>query len=210
VQLTATFPVGGDPSGVAVAGGAVWALNADDQTLTRVDLASHAGRTYGTGGIPVALAAGDGSLWIVNAPTMHAPTGYRGPTSLFPEPTSVSRLDPVRALPLATIPLAQVPSHSPPSSYQIAVGAAGVWVINADGSVSRIDPSVNRVVQTVRKLDVSAIATGAGGTWAIENTGVGSIAQLAPSSGQAVRHIQLPSVQLPTPLSSIVAPARFG
>jgi YVTN family beta-propeller protein len=207
VGLTASFPVGGDPSSVAVAGGAVWALNAEDQTLTRVDLASRAERTYGTGGIPVALAAGDGSLWVVNAPAVRAPAPYPGAPPLFPEPTSVTRLDPVRALPLITIPLAQVTSSAPPSSYQIAVGAAGVWVINADGSVSRIDPSVNRVVQTVRGLDVSAIASGAEGTWAIENAGVGSIAQLAPGSRRAVRHIRLPTVQLAAPLSSIAVGA---
>ena len=53
---------------MAVSAGAVWALNADDQTLTRIDLASRAERTYGTDGIPVDLAAGDGSVWVVNAP----------------------------------------------------------------------------------------------------------------------------------------------
>lgn len=206
-RLTASFPVGGDPSDVAVTGGAVWALNADDQTLTRIDLASRAERTYGTGGIPVDMAAGNGSLWVVNAPTVHAPTPYPGAPAVFAEPTSVSRLDPVRALPLATIPLAQVPSSSPPTSYQIAVGASGVWVINADGSMSRIDPSVNRVVETVRGLDVSAIASGAEGTWAVENAAAGSIAQLSPGSGRAVRHIRLPSVQLATPLSSIAVGA---
>jgi DNA-binding SARP family transcriptional activator len=210
-RLTASFPVGDGPSGVAVAGGAVWALNADDQTLTRIDLASRAERTYGTGGIPVDMTAGNGSLWVVNAPTVHAPAPYPGAKSLFAEPTSVSRLDPVRALPLATIPLAHVPSSSPRTSYQIAVGASGVWVINADGSVSRIDPSVNRVVETVRGLDVAAIASGAEGTWAVENTAVGSIAQLNPGSGRAVRHIRLPSVQLATRLTrSPLAPARSG
>jgi hypothetical protein len=55
-----------------------------------------------------------------------------------------------------------------------------VWVINADGSVSRIDPASNRIVQTVRGASVSAIASGVEGTWAIENTDVGSIAQLTP------------------------------
>jgi YVTN family beta-propeller protein len=206
-QLQASFPVGGNPSGLAVGAGAVWALNADDQTLTRIDLPSHAERTFAAGGIPVDLAAGDGSLWVVNAASTRAPAAFPGAPTPFPETTSVSRLDPVTGLPLATVLLRQATASSPPGSYQIAVGPRGVWVINADGSVSRIDPTSNRVVQTVRDLNVSAIASGAEGTWAIENTATGSIAQLTPDSGHVVRHVQVPAVQLATTLSSIAVGA---
>jgi YVTN family beta-propeller protein len=57
-------------------------------------------------------------------------------------------------------------------------------MIDADGSVSRIDPDNNRLVQTVLDVNVSAIASGADGTWAVENIrATGSIAQLAPHAG---------------------------
>jgi DNA-binding SARP family transcriptional activator/ABC-type branched-subunit amino acid transport system substrate-binding protein len=208
-HVQASFPVGGNPSSLAVSGGAVWALNADDQTVTRIDLSSHVERPIGTGGIPVDLAAGDGSMWVVNAAGTRAPSAFPGaaPTP-FPEPTSVDRLDPVSALTLTpSIPLPRTVASSPPSSYQIAVGPQGVWVIDADGSVSRIDPASNRVVQTVHDVDVSAIATGAEGTWAIEqNTSTGSIVQLTADRA-AVRHVRIPAGQLATSLSSIAVGA---
>jgi branched-chain amino acid transport system substrate-binding protein len=192
---------------LAVSAGAVWALNADDQTLTRIDLASRAERTYGTEGIPVDIAAGDGSLWVVNGARTRAPSVFPGAPIPYPEPTSVSRLDPVTALTSATITLPQAPSEGPPTSYQIAVGPDGVWVINADGSVSRIAPASDQIVQTVRGLSVSAIATGVEGTWAIENTDVGSIAQLTPHRDRAARHILVSSPQQAAPLSSIAVGA---
>jgi len=207
VRLTASLPVGGDPSSLAVAGGAVWALNADDQTLTRVDLASRAERTYGTDGIPVDLAAGEASLWVVNGARARAPSVFPGAAIPYPEPTSVSRLDPATALTVATIALPQAPSGGPPTSYQIGVGPEGVWVINADGSVSRIDPASNRIVQTVRGLSVSAIASGAEGTLAIETTDLGSIAELTPDRNGVARHIPVAAGWHATALSSIAVGA---
>jgi DNA-binding SARP family transcriptional activator/ABC-type branched-subunit amino acid transport system substrate-binding protein len=207
MHLQASFAVGGDPSSLAVSGGAVWALNADDQTVTRIDPSSHLARTYGTGGIPVDLAAGDGSVWVVNAASTRAPTAFPGAPTPFPEPTSVARLDPASALTLASIPLPRTVASAPPGSYQIAVGPQGVWVIDADGSVSRIDPASNWVVQRVPHVDVSAIATGAEATWAIEqNQATGSIAQLTADRG-AVRHVRIPAVQLANSLSSIAVGA---
>ena len=193
----ASFPVGGNPSSLAVTAGAVWALNSDDQTVTRIDLASHLERTYGTGGIPVDLAAGDGSVWVVNAASTRAPTAFPGAPTPFPEPTSVSRLDPASALTLASIPLPRAPASAPPGSYQITVGPRGVWVIDADGSVSRIDPGGNRVVQTVSDVNVSAIASGPEGTWAVENNAAtGSIAQLSSDRG-VVRTCRSPRCSWP-------------
>lgn len=207
-HLRASFPVGGNPSSLAASAGAVWALNADDRTVTRIDLSSHIERPIGTDGIPVDLAAGDGSVWVVNAAAVSAPTAFPGATPTpFPEPTSVSRLDPVSASRLAPIPLPRTVASSPPGSYQIAVGSKDVWVIDADGSVSRIDPASNRVVQTVPNVDVSAIATGAEGTWAVEqNEATGSIAQLTAGRA-AVRHVPIPAVQVASSLSSIAVGA---
>jgi hypothetical protein len=55
-HLKATFQLGVNPSTVRVGAGAVWVLNADDHTVTRIDLASHTEPTYGTNGIPLDLA----------------------------------------------------------------------------------------------------------------------------------------------------------
>jgi YVTN family beta-propeller protein len=105
------------------------------------------------------------------------------------------------------IPLPRTVASSPPGSYQIAVGPRGVWVIDADGSVSRIDPASNRVVQKVPDVDVSAIASGPEGTWAVEqNSSTGSIVQLTADRG-VLRRVQIPTVQLAAPLSSIAVGA---
>lgn len=206
-RLQASFPVGGNPSSLAVGAGTVWALNADDQTLTRVDPDRRDEHAYGTDGIPVDLAAGDGSVWVVNGARARAARFFPGAPIAYPQPTSVSRLDPTSARTIATITLPRAPAERPPTSYQIAVGPRGVWVINADGSVSRIDPASNRIVQTVRGASMSAIASGVEGTWAIENTDVGSIAQLTPDHDRIARHIPLPAAQGAAALSSIAVGA---
>ena len=97
-RVERALPVGGDPTAVAVGAGAVWALNADDQTITRIDPKTHAVRTFGTGGIPVDLAAGDGSLWVGNGSRTSAQ--FVGPVA-----TSIARLDPDSAAVLATVTL---------------------------------------------------------------------------------------------------------
>ena len=51
-RLKATFDVGGTPTSVAVGEGAAWVLNADDQTITRVDERTRAVKTFGSGGVP--------------------------------------------------------------------------------------------------------------------------------------------------------------
>jgi YVTN family beta-propeller protein len=206
-RLQASFPVGGSPSSLAVGAGAVWALNADDQTLTRVDLGSHTEHAYGTDGIPVDLAVGDRSVWVVNGSIARAHSAFRGAPIAYPEPTSVSRLDPITAATVKTISLPQATADQPPTSYQIAVGPQGVWVINAAGSVSRIDPASNRIAQTVRGVSVSAIASGVEGTWAIENTDLGSIVQLTPDHDRVARRIPVPTAQQATALSSIAVGA---
>jgi len=195
-RLQASFPVGGNPSSVAVGAGAVWALNADDQTLTRIDPVRRAEHAYGTDGIPVDLAAGDGSVWVVNGARARAASAVSGAPIPYPEPTSVSQLDPTTALTLATITLPQAPAAGPPTSYQIAVGPRGVWVINADGSVSRIDPASNRVVAVIKppgSFFVNFLF--AGGRWLWDVSPAGGVYKIDPATNRIVEqvHVDPPS-----------------
>ena len=41
-------------------------LNADDATITRVDIAKRSSETFGAGGVPTDLAAGGGAIWVAN------------------------------------------------------------------------------------------------------------------------------------------------
>ena len=58
-RVVADVPVGGTPTAISAGEGALWVLNADDQTVSRVDLATHAVKTFGSGGVPVDLAVGE-------------------------------------------------------------------------------------------------------------------------------------------------------
>jgi DNA-binding beta-propeller fold protein YncE len=175
-QQRASFPVGNNPSSVAVGAGAAWTANADDQTVTRIDLVSHAERTYGTEGIPLDLAVGDGSLWILNANE-----------EPFVAPKSVSRLDPITSS-LATFPLPKAPHNGPLPLYDMALGPQGVWVISGD-TASRVDPDRNRVVQTIRNLKPLGIASGPEGTWVIEGGPNATVARLLPHSQKVAQRI---------------------
>jgi DNA-binding SARP family transcriptional activator/ABC-type branched-subunit amino acid transport system substrate-binding protein len=187
-ELPEHFPVGGTPTSVAVGQGAVWALNADDQTVTRIDLRTHGIRTFGTGGVPTDIAVGDGSLWVGN--------GVRtGAQFVGPVATTVSRLDPDSAAVLATVALPRPHQRvSNQSQYHIAVGSDGVWVINPDFSISRIDPATNRIASRIRDVSAIAVATGVGGTWVLEDSG--SLARLSPRGDHVTQRVHVPASSL--------------
>lgn len=74
----------------------------------------------------------------------------------------------------------------------MAFGAGAVWVANAlDGSVSRIDPRANQVVQTItigrRPIGVTV---GAGAVW-VGDAGGDTVVPLDPASGVPRRPVQL-------------------
>ena len=183
-QQRASFPVGNNPGSVAVGAGAAWTANADDETVTRIDLVSHAERTYGTKGIPLDLAVGDGSLWILD-----------GNGEPFVAPKSVSRLDPITSS-LATIALPEAPRTGTPPLYDMALDPQGAWVISGDTSVSRVDPDSNRVVQTIRNLNPLGIASGPEGTWVIEGGPNAAVARLSPYSQKVAQRIGIPARSL--------------
>jgi DNA-binding SARP family transcriptional activator/ABC-type branched-subunit amino acid transport system substrate-binding protein len=185
-RVAASFPIGGTPTAVAVGVGAAWVLNADDETVTRIDLGTRAQQTFGTAGIPVGLATGDGSLWIANG-TRISGAG----SSLAALPSTVVRLDPNSLAVLATIALSTPRGRTVgESEYNIAVGPDGVWVIDPDGSVSRIDPATDHVVQTFPDLSATALASGAEGTWVLESDG--TVAELGTGSDRAVQSVPAP------------------
>src|SRR4051794_12028477 len=66
-RIVASVPIGGSPSSVTIGAGAVWALNADDQTIARVEPRSGRVRTVGVGATPTGLAAGRTELWVASS-----------------------------------------------------------------------------------------------------------------------------------------------
>ena len=80
--------VGHTPTRVTAGGGVVWALNADDRTVSQVDLKTKTVRTFATGTTPIDLAARGEELWLAQA----APAGR---TDEYLGAASVTQVDPV-------------------------------------------------------------------------------------------------------------------
>jgi YVTN family beta-propeller protein len=147
------------PSNIAVGDGAVWFLNAEDDTISRIDPDTRkVVKVFTAGARPSDLAAGAGALWIgsgAGEPTLTA---------------KVSRVDPDSGaishrvkLPVGTGGRTSTPSEGYP---RLAVGAGAVWAGNPDATVSRIDPATGRAVESIDVgVGQSTIAAGAEGVW---------------------------------------------
>jgi branched-chain amino acid transport system substrate-binding protein len=162
--------VGKTPSTIAVGEDAVWVLNADDRTISKIDPeTTEVVANFGTAGIPTDLAVGEGAVWVGNG----AETG--GPFNLV-YTASVSRLDPASTTERETEALpsfADSPSAINSGEYrvlgvsQLAVGADAVWAINPDLTVSRINADTGRREAIIPVEAGSAIAAGPEGVWVI-------------------------------------------
>jgi ABC-type branched-subunit amino acid transport system substrate-binding protein/DNA-binding beta-propeller fold protein YncE len=153
-------PAATAPSNIAVGERAVWVLNTEDDTVSRIDPETkRVVKTFHTDGHPSDLAAGAGALWV----------GHGGGRPPFVT-DSISRIDPDSGAITRTVKLPDTSGGvlgAPSMGYpRIAVGAGAVWASNPDETVSRIDPKTGRIVATI---DVGApqraIAAGEEGVW---------------------------------------------
>jgi YVTN family beta-propeller protein len=163
-RVLAYTEVGTTPSNLAFGEDAVWVLNADDQTISKLDPQRRSVvKTFGTGGIPIDLAVGEGSVWVGNAGAPRA--GFGGYAMV-----SVARIDPDAGAALERVELpgresTRSADYRGSGTGQLAIGAGGVWAINPDLSVSRIDPRTGRFVKRIDAEATSAIAAGREGVW---------------------------------------------
>ena len=165
-RVVARIAVGATPSALAVADGSVWVVNADDQTVSKIDARSRAVQTFGVGATPTDVAAGMGAVWVGGGGQP------RGEQSAGLVAASLKRLDPYTHAPRATIPLPRGrPLVVDTVAEHVATGPEGVWAIGPDGRVLRIDPVTNRVVAEGPALRARAIAIGNGSVWALAATG---------------------------------------
>jgi class 3 adenylate cyclase len=130
--------VGTSPTNVTSGEGAIWVLNADDQTVSRIDPNTHRiVKTFGTGETPTDIAVGEGAVWVGNAGV------ERGQTMDYT--ASISKIDPESAVVTRTVQLSERTSELPPNGVlpgvsQFAIGAGSLWAINPNFTVARIDP----------------------------------------------------------------------
>jgi YVTN family beta-propeller protein len=168
--VVADVPVGGTPTAIAAGEGALWVLNADDQTVSRIDPSTRAVKTFGTGGVPLDVAVGEGGLWVGNGSRGHAQ--FVGPSA-----TSVARLDPQTNGLRASVALpTRRQGRLNTNADHLAVGAGSVWAVGPDFSVSRIDPGRTEIVGHVASVAAEAVAAGTEGVWA--RTGDGTLVRL--------------------------------
>ena len=166
-DIVSEVDVGESPTDVAAAPDAVWVTNATDDTVSRIDPATHDVRqTIDVGGGPAGVAVGGGAVWVAN--------GLDG---------TVSRIDPTENREVQKITVGNGPTG-------IAFGEGAVWVANSvDGTVSRIAPGPGRVTGTFPAVvGASGIAVGFGRIW-VTSPSTGSVVALDPKSGEVVVRI---------------------
>ena len=158
-----TVRAGATPGAVATGAGAVWSIDVDAQTLTRVaGDGDGAPATFGIGATPVDLAAGADALWVAGGGPVEG-TQAAGPVT-----TALARVDPATRTVRARIALPRRPGATTElAEDRIAVEPDAVWAIAPDFAVVRIDPRTDRVVATIRGLQARAVAAGDGGVWVL-------------------------------------------
>lgn len=152
------FEIPGVPDWIAI-DEHVWISNGPKNSVARIDpKANKIVEMITVGARPCSgLAAGFGSLWVPNCGERGKP-GEPPPTSS----QSVSRVDLKSGKVVATLPLTI--GHS---EGGLATGAGSVWMmIDARGTMVRIDPATNKVVAEIYVAPGSfAVAFGEGAVW---------------------------------------------
>jgi DNA-binding SARP family transcriptional activator/DNA-binding beta-propeller fold protein YncE len=154
-RIVAAVPVGGTPTSVAVGAGAVWALNADDQTIARIDPQTERVRTLGITRTPTDLAAGPGALWVAS-----------GVSSFGADQILALGADDLAVHTKAKLPAARH-QGAPGQPAQMAVGHGAVWAITGGEDLVRIDPGTGRLTATVSGVRARAIAVDRNSVWVL-------------------------------------------
>ena len=123
-RVVADIPIGGTPRGVTVGARYVWAANAGEGTVSRVDPETLTTRTIGLGASATDLIEKDGVVWVVTG-SDDTLVAIDARTGGILDSSSVSRGDPTA------------------SAYTIASAPDGVWV-GSGNDLFRVDPSTRR------------------------------------------------------------------
>jgi ABC-type branched-subunit amino acid transport system substrate-binding protein/streptogramin lyase len=183
----AQVAVGSNPTALAVDGDAVWALNADDQTISRIDPKTKAQKAFSVGTTPTDLAVGEGSVWIGN--------GAVSPSSgdFAPILSSVSHVDPDTFGVLGT---SKLPGRRGPGAVQgdsLVVGKGAIWAINPDRTLSRLDPQSGKVVARVPTSVVEIAAGPDGVLWGLKPPPGAALVRVSPGSNAVTATIRIGS-----------------
>ena len=166
-SVTDRIDVGGTPRGIAFGDGAVWVVaDLDGGWVSRIDPAANAVTDrIDVGRSPSGITFGDGAVWVTD----------------LQDAVGVSRIDGTTVT--DTIVVGRRPSG-------VTFGDGAVWVANSgDGTVSRIDPTLNQNTDTIGvgldpggiTFDDGAVDTGA--LW-VTNSGDGTVSRIHPIANE--------------------------
>jgi YVTN family beta-propeller protein len=156
------------PSNIAVGEGAVWVLNTQNKTVSRIDPKTKAvTKRFTMPGVPTDIAAGEGAVWVGNAADTGSGSGWTA---------SISRVDPRTGKVTHTVKLPDRTGRGALANFNwgvpgIAPGGGAVWARNPDATVSRLDAKTGRLAATI-DVDANLIAAGQGGVWVDDGEGV--------------------------------------
>jgi class 3 adenylate cyclase/streptogramin lyase len=179
-----TFPVGEDPTGVAIGeDGDVWVINQGDSTVTRIDPGpGEVTPGKSTLGIPTGVAAGEGAVWITN--------GFGSQIG-----TQVVVVDPADDSVEVAFPSAN-------DEKAIVVAFGSIWLADADRDrVLRYDPenpSAEPIVIPVDEDEIAdaaprSLAVGSGpaaGIWVVNELG-DTVVRIDPQTNEVADRIQV-------------------
>jgi YVTN family beta-propeller protein len=203
--------VGDTPTAVEVGESAVWVLNSNEQTVSRIDPTVRAVvRTTGTGPVPNDLAVGHGAVWVSSS--THAltridpdtgvterttpiplsaqhPLAESGPSSVATGPTSVWATNTLTVARMEPTPVRQFAIIDAGCCNGIALGEGSIWV-TSDAGVVRIDPGTGAKTSIELPFSSPYIAAGAGAVWVTDQKR-DSVWQIDPRTNRVARTIQV-------------------
>jgi len=199
-KVTATIPIGiGDSEGgLSEGAGSIWLMTDKKGTLSRIDPATN--KVVAEIQVPAGsftVAFGEGAIWVTGTES-NVLTRVNPETNLVVETIpvgksprfltigggfiwtlnqtsgDVSKVDPKTNKVVETIEVGV-----PGPGGEIAFGEGSVWVTSFEFPISRIDPTVNKVVQQFAGEGGDSIRVGLGSVW-LSNIRAGNVWRLDP------------------------------
>ncbi len=148
-RVVADVPIGGRPVAIATGAGGVWVVNADDQTVVRIDPKSRkvAATIGGLGDNVSDVAVGFGSVWVAGG-----------------NDETLIRIDPTLNAPEAPVDVGKPNQLVPKPVFLVATGAGNVWATRGN-KLLRIDPKTNQAETWLTVTRPQGLAAGPGAVW---------------------------------------------
>ena len=197
-KILGQFPVGATPVDVISDDSAAWTLDADAQTISRVEPEGDRPLTKSPTVAPTGIALGGGSLWVAFVRRVRKGTRVGvaaldpstlalkdqtvlpvvGPKEFFDPPQVAwagnavwlsGPLDLLRRIDPESLAVTDT-LRLPDAPVDLAVGLDSLWATAAKGAVIRVDPKKHRIVERlpVATPSLGALAVGAGSLWAAD------------------------------------------